>query len=1014
MTSASTPARQHHDRRMRKTLLSLATGVALAAACSSPLYAQSATGAVAGRATAGDQVTVTNEDTGLTREVTVSADGSYRVSQLPVGDYTLTTSRAGQAVGAPIELSVSLGGTTNINLGSEGGIADLGTVQVVGSRVVNRVDVYSTESATNLTREEIARLPVDQGLASVALLAPGVVATGATFGGLTFGGSSVAENVVYINGLNVTDPYRRQGFSTVPFAFYKEFQVKTGGYSAEFGRSTGGVINAITRSGGNEFHGGVEVTMEPDAWSSEARDHFYDDGTLTDLDRTSRDDSSFYKANVWASGPIVRDRLFFFAMYEQRDADSQDVDEVRGNPLDPGEAWKTSSNNDFWGAKLDWRLNDNHLLEFLAFSDEQESFTKHYDDYNWETDTFGAADDGKSYAGSGGDSWSATYTGYFSDTFVAKAMYGVNKRSALGGSVRDADCSQIFLSQYTGPLPGNVGCHPSNARVSSRYDKREATRLDFEWTLGDHLLRFGVDREVMDSTSSVRNPGDGIAYTVIDATPGGILPNGAAVPAGVTAIVDAREYITGAPVSTEASAFYVEDNWNITSNLLVQLGLRADKFENTLASGATFAKADFSDMISPRVGFSWDMKSDGTTKLFGNAGRYYIPLTNKLTDYFGGGTTDEHIYYALDGWEQRSDASGTYFVPGLGPQIGDVNTDGNAPAPDDVRTAVARNLKQVYQDEYILGFQQAINSAWSYGVNATYREVTRAIEDVRINHVEGCPWYSGDWPIMNPGETTTLWCPDTEDYVTFDSSEDGYVALGSGLILGYKKPKRTYKAIELQLDRAWDDKWAFNASYVWSKSEGNIEGPVNSDAGYNDTNLVQYYDHPAVNERYGVLFNDHRHQIKLRGSYKLNEMWTFGATYTGISGGPITAFGVRWPNDNRSAGGPSEFSGGGSGWLCVANCSGGWAERELVYTGRGAFGRLPWVHDVGASVTWTLPSDRIDLKARLSVYNLFNRQAAVNIHSRYESTPGTQMPYFGQARRWQSPRYAQLVVSYNF
>ena len=74
---------------------------------------------------------------------------------------------------------------------------------------------------------------------------------------------------------------------------------------------------------------------------------------------------------------------------------------------------------------------------------------------------------------------------------------------------------------------------------------------------------------------------------------------------------------------------------------------------------------------------------------------------------------------------------------------------------------------------------------------------------------------------------------------------------------------------------------------------------MNSDTGYADTNLVQFYDHPAVNERYGVLFNDHRHQIKLRGSYKLNDMWSFGATLSALSGGPITAFGVRWPNDNR-------------------------------------------------------------------------------------------------------------------
>ena len=75
--------------------------------------------------------------------------------------------------------------------------------------------------------------------------------------------------------------------------------------------------------------------------------------------------------------------------------------------------------------------------------------------------------------------------------------------------------------------------------------------------------------------------------------------------------------------------------------------------------------------------------------------------------------------------------------------------------------------------------------------------------------------------------------------------------------------------MEFQIDRAWDDKWAFNASYLWSKSEGNFEGPVNSDTGYADTGIVQHWDHPANNERYGDLFNDHRHQIKVRGSYAL-------------------------------------------------------------------------------------------------------------------------------------------------
>ncbi len=991
-----------NTKMLKKAALSVALGACLGALAPVTM-AQSVTGAVAGRAAAGDTVTVTNSATGLSRTATVGKDGSYRIGQLPPGDYKLVA-----GTGEPVSVSVSLGGTTTVNLANDGAI-NLDAVQVVGSRVVNRVDVRSTETATNISRQELARLPVDQSISSVALLAPGVVSSGATFGGLTFGGSSVAENAVYINGLNVTDPYRRQGFSSVPFNFYEEFQVKTGGYSAEFGRTTGGVINAITRSGGNEFHGGVQVTMEPSAWAAPKNDHFHRDGTIDERDRTSRDKNPLFKTNVWASGPIVKDRLFFFAMYEKRDADSRDVD--------TSEAWTTKSDNDFWGGKLDWQINDDHLLELLAFSDKADSTTTSYDDYDWNTNQYGDPSGQSSY-GSGGDNWSATYTGHLTDNFVAKAMYGVNKRSAISGSPLDGDCSIITLaSSYTriyGPK-SNEGCHPTNSSMSSRYDKREATRLDFEWTLGDHLLRFGLDQEVMDSDSSVVYPGDGVSYQAQAATPGGQLPNGALIPDGVTRIIDARHYITGAPVSTKAQAFYLEDNWNVTPNLLLNLGVRFDQFHNTLASGVTFAKSKFNDMVSPRLGFSWDMKGDGTTKVFGNAGRYYLPLTNKLTDYFGGGTTDEHTYYVLNGWlEKQNPANGaTYLVPDLGAQIGAVNTDGNAPAPDDVRTAVSRDLKQVFQDEFILGFQQAINQAWSYGVNATYRKMTRAVEDVRINHVDGCDWYSGDWPIINPGETNTLWCPSTNDWVTFDSSKDGYIASGSGAVMGYKKPRRTYKAVEFQLDRAWDDKWAFNASYIWSKSEGNIEGPVNSDTGYADTNLVQYYDHPAVNERFGVLFNDYRHQIKLRGSYKLNEQWAFGSTLSARSGGPITAFGVVWPNDNRSAGGPGEFSGGGSGWLCVANCS-DWSKRELVYSERGAFGRMPWVFDLGANVTWTLPVEGVDLKARFSVYNLLNRQTVVNVHSRYEGQPGTPLPYFGEGTVWQPPRYMNLVVTWNF
>ena len=231
---------------LHRSALSIALGLSLASMAPAVLAQD---GAVVGQTEAGAQVTVRNTETGLTRSVTADSDGSYRIPYLPVGEYTLQATRGGAPVGEEVTVTVNLGNATNVSMGD--GVATLGTVQVVGARVINAVDVSSTESATNITAEELERLPVERNVSSVAQLAPGVTGGTASFGGISFGGSSVAENAFYVNGLNVTDFYNRVGFSEAPFDFYREFQVKTGGYSVEFGRTTGGVVNAVAKSGTN-------------------------------------------------------------------------------------------------------------------------------------------------------------------------------------------------------------------------------------------------------------------------------------------------------------------------------------------------------------------------------------------------------------------------------------------------------------------------------------------------------------------------------------------------------------------------------------------------------------------------------------------------------------------------------------------------------------------------------------------------------------------------------------------
>ena len=96
---------------------------------------------------------------------------------------------------------------------------------------------------------------------------------------------------------------------------------------------------------------------------------------------------------------------------------------------------------------------------------------------------------------------------------------------------------------------------------------------------------------------------------------------------------------------------------------------------------------------------------------------------------------------------------------------------------------------------------------------------------------------------------------------------------------GGEKPDRTYKALELTIDRAWDEKWSFNASYTLAYSEGNAEGPVNSPSGFSDTGRTEHFDDPFVNMGgSGPLPNDRRHQLKARLVYALSDSWEVGAT----------------------------------------------------------------------------------------------------------------------------------------
>ena len=983
------------NRVLRKSALSMALGLCFAFALPAA-HAGNSDGSVLGRTGSGATVTVTNPETGFTRSVTADADGNYRFPFLPVGNYSLSSSAADK----PVPVTVNLGVATTVNIGASEGT--LSTI-VVTAGAIQAVDVTSMESATNINKTELERIPVERDPLAVALLAPGVIE--GEFGGISFGGSSVAENTVYINGLNVTDFYNRVGFSSVPYSFYKEFQIKTGGYSVEFGRTTGGVINAVTQSGTNEFKFGAEAVWEPSFLQTEGSDHYDADGNPYYI--SSYDEYERRNLNVYASGPIVKDKLFFYALYEARDYQPSNTTST-GNLLNEGDA-----DDGFWGTKLDWQINDNHLLEFLGFGDSNSTATDIYQ-FDLASGNRGEYSNTR-FIDNGGTNWSATYTGYLTDSFSMKAMYGENEREFAQSSLNDINCNRIRDRRDVGN--GDIGC-TSTSTVAERLDTREAARLDFEWTLGDHLLRFGLDHETNTSDHSQFYPGpDRLLYEINDTSPGATLANGGVVPDGVTAYVRTRSNEVDGTFESINSAYYLEDNWTVTPNLVLNAGLRMEAFDNKNSDGDSYIKID--DMLAPRFGFTWDTVGDGRTKIFGTLGRYFLPVANVINIKQAGGFADVRTFYVFNGLEDFEFNGNIYQRPILGPQIGPVDDSQGDGTVGDLRGEVDKNMDPVYQDELILGFQSMMGEKWSVGARAIFRDLTNAIDDMELTSngilCGGEPGYIG-YIMGNPGEDATVYtdtdCDGENDgFVTIDTSVAGWALYDDdGNYIGetgFEKPKRTYKALELQIDRAWDKHWSFNASYTLSFSEGNAEGPVNSDTDFADTGRTENFDDPWVNYGgNGFLPNDRRHQFKFRGAYGFNDHWQVGANLIEESGRPVNAFGVGNPFDGTNY---------HSNFICVANCdSENPSQRVYEASPRGVAGRLPWTYTLGANVSYYQPLGRGDLRVKLAVYNLFNSEKVIEVDDQLESDIGFINPSYRQPTGYQTPRYGQLTVTVNF
>ena len=1030
-------SKRANSSAFRRTTLAFALGLCFAGG----LHAQTNTaGAVTGSATAGDTITIASPATGFTRTITVGADGNYRFSALPTGQYTVA--RNG---GAPRTVTVNVGTAANVNF-----VETLEAVEVIGGSI-NPIDVSSVESTTVLTAEQIARIPVVRNATDVALLAPGTVRGDAVFGNLaSFGGSSVAENAYYVNGFNITNTFNNLNFAQIPFEGVAEQQVKTGGYGAEFGRSTGGVINIITRRGTNQFTAGGNVYWTPSALrGSDPNVNSVGGATAAGqlvpsqmIANNTRDDlGSELSASVWAGGALVQDKVFGYALVSWSQITGQSVypTATSGNP-----SYDQKDESPNWLAKLDWNINDSNLLELTAFSDKNETEQAYY--RTGQTSLGNSLFDanaalaresflGTVYDERGGTSYVLKYTGYLSDTFTLSALYGHGVQSRSNYAIAANGVRGEFNGDINTPATGCpivtdsrtnldntggariAGCNFVNTlgRPDAE-DTRDQYRIDAEWQLGDHLVRFGFERDDFESIAGQSYEG-GASYLYLSDED--------------FQYVRERRFVNGATVGVLSNAFYLEDSWNITDNFLAYVGVRLDKFENTNGLGQKYVEID--NQVGPRLGLSWDVFGDSSFKVFGNAGRYALPLTATVAVRGASASLFSEQYFTYTGVDPTTGAP-----TGLTPisTISYLNNEFGTPKNAD--SVTARDLDPMYQDEYILGFQKQLTDHMSLGVRGIYRNLTSGIDDtcdwrpVRAWALRNGFTESEDGPFISPEDKTAatdlaflnpgfagcrLYNPGKAATFSMDVNGDGTfenVALGAAE-LGVDA-KRTYQALEMFFEGHWD-KWFLQGSYTWAKSRGNSEGGVNSNLGQTDTGTTVDFDYPELMYgSYGYLPNDRRHTLKLFGNYELNERWSVGGNLLIQSGRPVSCIGVYADDPTGYQNNYYSCSADAGDLVTSPGTGGPVRDNGDTLVPRGTYARTPWMRTLDLNVAWRPAFAEGKLTVKADIFNVFDAHSATAMNEFAENAAGAQRFYqaFNTPISFQAPRSVRLMLQYDF
>ncbi|MEW5982416.1 MAG: carboxypeptidase regulatory-like domain-containing protein [Acidobacteriota bacterium] len=943
-----------------------------------PAFAQEQRGAVegvvkdsSGAVLPGVTVEATNVAVGSVVSTVTSDTGVYRFPSLQPGTYSVSATLQGFNPAKVDSVHVQLGDIKTVNLTlSVGAVSE--TVQVTGEAPL--VDVRQSARATSIRNEQIDLLPKGRDFSTLVTQVAGANQE-SKLGGISIDGSSAGENRFIIDGIETTNLRTGVSGKNVIADFVEEVQVKSSGYTAEYGGATGGVINVVTKSGTNSFRGNALFNWQSDKLESSNRPILRRgvlNNAIAEYQTYPEDKYNRFEPGIAVGGPLVKDKMWFFGAYQpaltttKRTVNPTTSGNPNANTFNDVEQknavqYLTANSTTQIGSKIRTRISYNNswskrtgLLPSQSGTDLL--ITKYDIDRtfpNWSL--------------SGNLDWVTTpnlYFGfrggyYMSDFFDA----------GVPNEIR------YFYSQ------GNVGMAgvPTNFQAASSFsnlvtntsaNKDKQTRAYFQadgtWYVnagGQHTFKGGiqVDRVGNDVDSGeLKNlvriqwnrtlSGQRGTYGYYQVRSNGTDPS--------------RGFMTFGSVHTNNIGLFFQDAWTVNNKLTINAGIRTEqeKVPTYVTGDPTVPKYGvewgFKDKLAPRVGFAYDLKGDGRWKAYGSWGIFYDIFKLELPRGSWGGDRWLEYYYTLDTFDYN-----TLLTPcPSGPTPSTPCSGRLIRGPIDFRHVglgadyVEPDLKPMQMQEAAFGFDHQLAANQALGVRYVHKHLVKAIEDTGALDANQNEIYI----IANPG---------------FGLAAFAYPGVP------YPKAKRQYDSVEFTYNKLLSDNWSLRASYMWSRLWGNYSGLSQSDEnGRTSPNVGRVFDYPLMmfDEKgqavYGLLPTDRPHQVKVQALYVFDFGTSVGANFYGASGLPVTReLGVYPPNN-----------------------------LPVQYKGRLSDGRTPVFSqtDIYVQHEFRFANGR-RLQVSLNVLNLFNQKTAVNRFSTYHDSngivPDEALVYAGQA-----------------